>query len=64
MVEASPAFLVVLQDAIESTDLALIPLKASALDLMSSEDAVHDGPRGQHRAPVRHLVYSMVRRNE
>jgi len=39
-IDTPPAFLVVLQDAIESADLALIPLKASALDLIASEDAV------------------------
>ena len=39
-IDTPPAFLVVLQDAIESADLAIIPLKASALDLIASEDAV------------------------
>ena len=39
-IDTPPAFLVVLQDAIESADLAVIPLKASALDLIASEDAV------------------------
>lgn len=39
-IDTPPAFLDTIEDAIKSADLALIPLKASALDLIASEDAV------------------------
>jgi chromosome partitioning protein len=39
-VDTPPAFLATIQDAIENADLALVPLRASALDLIASEDAV------------------------
>jgi chromosome partitioning protein len=38
--DTPPAFLATIQDAIEQAHLALIPLRASALDLIASEDAV------------------------
>jgi chromosome partitioning protein len=39
-IDTPPAFLATIQDAIENADLALIPLRPSALDLIASEDAV------------------------
>jgi chromosome partitioning protein len=38
--DTPPAFLATIQDAIEHANLAVIPLRASALDLIASEDAV------------------------
>ncbi|MFA5949356.1 MAG: ParA family protein [Hyphomicrobium sp.] len=38
--DTPPAFVATIQDAITSAHLALIPLRASALDLIASEDAV------------------------
>ena len=35
-----PAFLATIEDAIQQADLALVPLRASAFDLIASEDAV------------------------
>ncbi len=40
IVDTPPAFLSTIQDAIEHADLSIIPLRASALDLIASEDAV------------------------
>ncbi|HRN87906.1 MAG TPA: ParA family protein [Hyphomicrobium sp.] len=39
-IDTPPAFVATIRDAIENADLALIPFKASALDLIASEDAV------------------------
>jgi len=39
-IDCPPAFMHTMQDAIENADLALVPLRASALDLIASEDAV------------------------
>ena len=39
-IDCPPAFVATMQDAIEQADLALIPLRPSALDLLGSEDAV------------------------
>ncbi|OYW53033.1 MAG: hypothetical protein B7Y80_18930 [Hyphomicrobium sp. 32-62-53] len=39
-IDTPPAFVATIEDAIQSADLALIPFKASALDLIASEDAV------------------------
>jgi chromosome partitioning protein len=39
-IDTPPAFVATIQDAIERADLAVVPLRASALDLIASEDAV------------------------
>jgi len=39
-IDSPPAFVATIQDAIESCDIAIIPLKPSALDLIASEMAV------------------------
>ncbi len=39
-IDSPPAFIATIQDAIAVSDLAVIPLRPSALDLISSEDAV------------------------
>jgi chromosome partitioning protein len=39
-IDTPPAFVATIQDAIENADLVVIPLRASALDLIASEDAV------------------------
>jgi chromosome partitioning protein len=39
-IDTPPAFIATIEDAICSADLAVIPLRASALDLIASEDAV------------------------
>lgn len=39
-IDTPPAFIATIQDAIEHADVALIPVRASALDLIASEDAV------------------------
>jgi chromosome partitioning protein len=39
-IDTPPAFIPTIQDAIEHADVALIPVRASALDLIASEDAV------------------------
>lgn len=39
-IDTPPAFIATIQDAIENADLAIIPLRASALDIIASEDAV------------------------
>lgn len=39
-IDTPPAFLNTIQDAIENSDLAVIPLRASAFDLLGTEDAV------------------------
>lgn len=40
IIDTPPAFVHVITDAIRAADLAVIPLKASALDLVASEDSV------------------------
>lgn len=40
LVDTPPAFLALIEDAIQSADLVVIPLRASALDILASEDAV------------------------
>jgi len=39
-IDTPPAFLATIEDAIQQADLALVPLRASAFDLIASEDAV------------------------
>lgn len=39
-IDTPPAFLATIQDAIEHADVAVIPVRPSALDLIASEDAV------------------------
>lgn len=39
-IDTPPAFIATIEDAIQNADLALIPLRASALDLIASEEAV------------------------
>jgi chromosome partitioning protein len=39
-IDTPPAFIATLEDAIKNADLALIPLRPSALDLIGAEDAV------------------------
>ena len=39
-IDTPPAFIATIQDAIAHADVALIPVRASALDLIASEDAV------------------------
>lgn len=39
-IDTPPAFIATIRDTIEHADLALVPLRASALDLIASEDAV------------------------
>ncbi|HEY8128920.1 MAG TPA: ParA family protein [Hyphomicrobium sp.] len=39
-IDTPPAFIATMQDAIENADLALIPFRASSLDLIGTEDAV------------------------
>lgn len=39
-IDTPPAFVATIEDAIENADLTIIPLRASALDLIASEDAV------------------------
>jgi len=39
-IDSPPAFVATVRDAIESADIAIIPLRPSALDLLGSEDAV------------------------
>lgn len=59
-IDTPPAFLETIKDAIESADIALIPLRPSALDLLASEDAVlmargyRDGKPNKAK-PVAHL---------
>lgn len=40
IMDGPPAFLTVIQEMIEVADLALIPVKASAVDLLATQDAV------------------------
>lgn len=40
-IDTPPAFVATIEDAINSATLTLVPLRASALDLVASEDAVH-----------------------
>lgn len=39
-IDTPPAFINTIEDAIKSADLVVIPLRASALDILASEDAV------------------------
>jgi chromosome partitioning protein len=60
-IDTPPAFLNTISDAIDNADLAVIPLRASALDLIASEDAVlmardiAKRQRAEGMQPVGHL---------